>query len=59
MSNDEKIMDFITITDSFVTSSLAYIGQAVSGLGPLLYLVIGVPLGFYVIRKVISLVPKR
>lgn len=53
------MMDFITITDSFVTSSLAYIGQAVTGLGPLLYMVIGVPLGFWVIRKVIALVPKR
>ena len=52
-------MDFITITDGFVSSTLAYIGQAVSGLGPILYLVIGVPLGFYVIRKVIALVPKR
>ncbi len=52
-------MDFITITEGFVTSSLAYIGQAVTGLGPLLYMVIGVPLGFWAIKKVISLVPKR
>lgn len=52
-------MDFITISDGFVSSSLAYIGQAVTGLGPLLYLVVGIPLGFYVIRKVIALVPKR
>lgn len=59
IDNDRKIMEFISITEGFVTSSLAYIGQTVTGLGPLLYMVIGVPLGFYVIRKVLALVPKR
>lgn len=52
-------MDFITVSEDFVTSSLAYIGQAVTGLGPLLYFVIGAPVAFWVVRKVISLVPKR
>jgi len=52
-------MDFITISDSFVTSTLAYIGQAVTGLGPILYVAIGLPLAFWVVRKVIALVPKR
>jgi hypothetical protein len=52
-------MDFITITDGFVSSTLAYIGQAVSGLGPLLYVVAGIPLGFWVIKKVLGLIPKR
>ena len=50
---------FVTISDSFVTSTLAYIGQAVTGLGPILYVVIGIPLAFWVVKKVISLVPKR
>ncbi len=51
-------MEFITITEGFVTSSLAYIGQAVTGLGPLLYMVIGIPLGFWVLRQIIGLVPR-
>lgn len=53
------ISGFITISDAFVTSSLAYIGQTLTGLGPLVYVAIGIPLGFYVIRKVIGLMPKR
>jgi hypothetical protein len=51
-------MEFITISEGFVTSSLAYIGQAVTGLGPLLYAVIGLPVAFWVVRKLIGLVPK-
>ena len=52
-------MDFITISEGFVTSSLAYVGALVTGLGPLLYLAIGAPVGFWVIKKVIGLLPKR
>lgn len=50
---------FFGITENFVTGSLAYIGQAVTGLSPLLYVIIGVPLGFYVIRKIMGVMPKK
>jgi hypothetical protein len=52
-------MPFIEIDASFVTSTLAYIGDLVTGIGPLLYFVIGAPLAFWAVRKVIGLAPKR
>jgi len=36
-----------------------YIGDLIADLGPFVWLAIGVPLGFYVIRKIISLIPKK
>ncbi len=50
---------FVETSINFVTSTLAYIGQAVTGSGPLLYMVIGIPLGFWVLNQVIGLVPRR
>ena len=52
-------LTFIPISTNFVSSALAYVGYATTGLGPLLYLVIGAPFAFWVIRKVIALVPKK
>jgi len=49
---------FIALTTDFVSSTLAYIGQAVTGLGPILYIIIGLPLAFWVIWKIFGLVPK-
>lgn len=46
---------FIPISTNFVTSSLGYVGQAVSGLGPFLYFIIGIPVSFWVLSKVLSL----
>jgi hypothetical protein len=42
-----------------VASTTAYIGTLISDLGVFIWLAIGIPLGFYVVRKVIALVPKR
>ena len=49
----------ITIPVDFVSNSLAYVGQLFTDLNLLIVLVIGLPLGFWVIRKVISLVRTR
>lgn len=51
--------EYFGITTGFATGTLAYIGQAVSGLGPFLFLIIGLPFAFIVIKKVIALVPKK
>lgn len=42
-----------------VSSTTAYIGDIVADLGPFVWLAIGIPLAFYVIKKVIGLLPKR
>lgn len=44
---------------SFITAALAYVGQLFTDMSLLIYLAIGLPLGFWVIRKVISLVRAR
>ncbi len=55
----EKKEYIIAVDEDFVKSSMAYIGQATSELAPLLQYVIGVPLGFYVINKIIKLVEQQ
>jgi hypothetical protein len=50
---------FVPISTEFVTSSLAYIGQAVAGLGPYLVLLIGLPLSFVTIDWLINLISKK
>lgn len=42
-----------------ITSTTAYIGNLFTDLGVFIWLAIGLPLGFYVIRKVISMVAGR
>jgi hypothetical protein len=48
-----------TLPADFVTSSVAYIGYFFTDLSSLLVIAIGVPLAFYVIKKIIGLLPKR
>lgn len=50
---------FVVITTDIVTSTLAYVGKAVSGLEPFLFMIIGIPFAFVVIKKVINLIPKK
>jgi len=52
-------LSLFTLPEGAVSSTTAYIGDLIGDLGPLVWLAIGVPLGFYVIRKVVSLIPKR
>jgi len=47
------------IDEAFITGMLAYVGDLVVDLNLLILLVIGLPLGFWVIRKVVSLVRAR
>ncbi len=55
-----KFMDpIITLGGTFATSVLAYAGQLFTDTSTLIYLAIGLPLGFWVIRKVISLIRAR
>jgi hypothetical protein len=44
---------------SFITAALGYVGTLFTDLNLLVVLVIGLPLAFWVIRKVISLVRAR
>lgn len=53
------MLSLFTLPTEAIGSSTAYIGSLVSDLGPFVWLAIGVPLGFYVIKKVIGLLPKR
>ena len=46
----------ITLGGGEVSSSLAYIGQLFTDLSPLVVLCIGLPMGFWGVGKVISLV---
>ena len=49
----------ITLGETFATDVLAYAGQLFTDLNLLILLAIGLPLGFWVVRKVISLVRAR
>jgi hypothetical protein len=46
----------ITLPADFVTSSMAYIGQLFTDMTPAIILVIGLPLAFWAVAKVIALV---
>jgi hypothetical protein len=49
----------ITLPVGFAGDLLAYAGQLVTDLNVLIVLAIGIPVGFWVIKKVISLVASR
>jgi len=51
--------DLFTLPTAAVASTTAYIGDLFTDLGPFVWLAIGIPLGFFVIRKVISMVAGR
>lgn len=59
VGSDLKMDPIITLPVDFVTSSLAYIGQIFTDLSGLAVVVIGIPLAFYVARRVIGLVRAR
>lgn len=49
----------ITLGENFTTDMLAYSGQLFTDLRLLIVLAIGLPLGFWTIRKVLSLMRAR
>jgi len=53
------VATFFTLEAADITAMLAYIGNIFEDASLLLWVAIGLPLGFYVIRKVIGLIPKR
>jgi len=53
------MLTLFTLPEDAITTTTAYIGDLLTDLGPFVWLAIGIPLGFYVIRKVISLVAAR
>lgn len=59
VEEEEEEFTFINISTDFVGGALQYVGQAVSGLGPFLYFIIGIPLAFWVLWKVSKLTPKK
>jgi hypothetical protein len=50
---------YITLASSTPTDLLAYAGALFTDLWLVIVLAIGLPLAFYVIKKVIGLMPKR
>jgi len=49
----------LTIASTTPASLLAYAGQLFTDTQLLVYLAIGIPLGFYIIKKVIGLISSR
>lgn len=60
--NSLKMLSFLTLFTlpaDTVSSTTAYIGEIFTDASSLVYLAIGVPLAFYVIKKVMGLLPRR
>lgn len=49
----------LTVSGSDITGLLAYVGGLFEDFNVLILLMIGLPLGFWIIRKVVSLVRAR
>jgi len=49
------MLSIITLPVDFVATTTAYVGALWTDVSPLIYLAVGLPLGFWVIRKVIGL----
>lgn len=54
-----SLLTYITIPAEFPTDLLAYAGELFTDLQLLVILAIGLPLAFWVIRKIISIVRAR
>jgi len=53
------MLTLFTLPENFLSSTTAYIGDIFTDLGVLIPLAIGIPLAFYVIKKVMTLMPKK
>jgi len=53
------MLTYITLPAEFITDVMAYAGGLFTDLQLVVILAIGLPLGFWVVRKVISLVRAR
>jgi hypothetical protein len=52
------MLTVITLPGTAVTDLTGYIGNLVTDSWVLIALVVGIPLGFYVIRRIVALIPK-
>lgn len=53
------MLSIITLPSDFVASTTAYVGELWTDVVPLIALVIGLPLAFWVVRRIIGLVRAR
>jgi len=53
------MLTIITLPAQFATQTLAYAGELFTDISPYFILIIGLPLAFWVIRKLISLLRQR
>lgn len=53
------MLALITLPESAVTTTLAYVGTIFTDLGPFVWIALGVPFAFYIVRKVAGILPKR
>ena len=53
------MLTLFTLPADTVSSTTAYIGDIFTDASLLIYMAIGIPLAFYVIKKVMGLLPKR
>lgn len=53
------MLTIFTLPADAITSTTAYVGDLITDAGVFIWLGIGIPLGFYVIKKVIGLLPKK
>jgi len=53
------MLSVLTLPENFVASALVYVSDLFTDLSTILILVVGLPLGFWIIRKTISLVRAR
>jgi len=49
----------ITLPTDFVTSLTANVSTVFADVAPVILIAVGIPFGIYVVKKVISLIPKR
>jgi len=53
------MLTIITLPTDALTATLGYVGDLFADLGPFIWLAIGIPLGFYIIKRVIALVGSK
>lgn len=53
------MLTFITVGNNFVASTTAYIGMVFDDLFPLIAVVLGLIIGFFIVGKVVSVIRGR
>lgn len=53
------MLTLFTLPADAVTTTTAYIGELITDAGGFIFLGIGLPLAFYVVKKIMGIIPKR